>query len=93
MSRLIDADALIDKLKKDEDINVIADIMISRVNNEPTAKDTDSEMALHITIAALEKQIAKEPIDRCMFKECPVCHNVEIENCRYCPDCGQKLEV
>ena len=40
---------------------------------------------------AVEKMKYKEPIDRCMFKECPNCGNVEIADCRHCPDCGQKL--
>lgn len=41
---------------------------------------------------AIEKQRAKEPIDRCMFSECPNCGNVEIQYCTYCTDCGQKLD-
>ena len=40
---------------------------------------------------AVERMKPKEPIDRCMFKECPNCGNVEIADCRHCPDCGQKL--
>ena len=45
MARLIDADALVEKLQKDENINLIADIMISRINNEPTAYDVDKVMS------------------------------------------------
>lgn len=45
-----------------------------------------------VAIKALEKQIPKEPIDRCMFEECPACHNVEISHCNYCPDYGQALK-
>ena len=48
--------------------------------------------ALDVAIQALEKQIPKKPIDRCMYKECPICGNVEIEFCKHCPDCGQKLD-
>ncbi len=33
-----------------------------------------------MAIAALEKQIPKKPIDRCMFSECPKCGNVEIQS-------------
>ena len=41
---------------------------------------------------AAEKMKPKKPIDRCMFKECPVCGNVEIEHCNHCTDCGQALD-
>lgn len=41
---------------------------------------------------AVEKMKPKKPIDRCMFKECPVCGNVEIEHCNHCTDCGQALD-
>ena len=47
---------------------------------------------LDVAIQALEKQIQKKPIDRCIYKECPTCGNVEIEFCKHCPDCGQKLD-
>ena len=40
-----------------------------------------------------EKQIPKEPVDRCMFHECPLCGNVEIQHCSYCPNCGQALKT
>ena len=42
--------------------------------------------------AAVEKQKPKKPIDRCMYKECPACGSVEIQNCGYCTECGQKLD-
>lgn len=35
---------------------------------------------------------SKKPTDRCMYKECPACGEVEIEFCKYCPSCGQKLD-
>lgn len=41
---------------------------------------------------ARDKQIQKKPIDRCMYKECPACGNVEIGFCKHCPDCGQRLD-
>ena len=41
---------------------------------------------------ALEKQVAKKPVDRFMFKECPTCGSVEIAGCGHCPECGQKLD-
>ena len=53
---------------------------------------TKNAEALDVAIKALEKQIAKKPIDRCMFKECPDCHEIEIQYCNYCPTCGQKLD-
>ena len=45
-----------------------------------------------IGISAIEKQIPKKPIDRCMFMECPTCNEIEIAGCGYCPSCGQKLD-
>ena len=48
--------------------------------------------AFDIAIQALEKQIPKKPIDRCMYEECPTCGNVEIVFCKHCPDCGQRLD-
>ena len=43
-------------------------------------------------LEAREKQEPKEPTDRCMYKECPACGEVEIQFCKYCPSCGQKLD-
>ena len=43
-------------------------------------------------LEAREKQIAKKPIDRCVFKECPNCGEIEIQYCNHCPRCGQKLD-
>lgn len=43
-------------------------------------------------IVDTEKQKPQKPIDRCMFYECPTCGNVHISYCKYCPDCGQKLD-
>lgn len=40
---------------------------------------------------AVEKMKPKRPINRCMFSECPTCGNVEIKDCKHCPDCGQAL--
>ena len=40
---------------------------------------------------AVEKMKQKRPINRCMFSECPTCGNVEIKDCKHCPDCGQAL--
>lgn len=40
----------------------------------------------------VEKQIAKKPIDKLMYIECPACGDVGIEDCAYCPVCGQKLD-
>lgn len=39
-----------------------------------------------------EKATAKKPIDRIMFEECPNCGAVDIANCGFCPECGQKLD-
>lgn len=43
-------------------------------------------------LEAREKQVPKKPTDRCMYKECPACGEVEIQFCKYCPSCGQKLD-
>ena len=40
---------------------------------------------------AVEKMKPKRPINTCMFSECPTCGNVEIKDCKHCPDCGQAL--
>ena len=40
---------------------------------------------------AVEKMKPKRPINRCMFSECPTRGNVEIKDCKHCPDCGQAL--
>lgn len=45
-----------------------------------------------LAIQALEKQVAKKPVDKIMFEECPNCGSVEIANCRYCCECGQKID-
>ena len=39
---------------------------------------------------ALEKQIPKEPIDKIMYKQCPVCGAVDLG--RYCMECGQAIK-
>ena len=54
------------------------------------AKQLEEDM--NILISAMEKQVPKEPTDRCMYKECPACGEVEIQFCKYCPSCGQKLD-
>ena len=54
------------------------------------AKELEEDM--NIMISAMEKQVPKKPTDRCMYKECPACGEVEIEFCKYCPSCGQKLD-
>lgn len=42
--------------------------------------------------AAVEKQVAKKPVDKIMFLECPNCGDVGILDCLYCSCCGQKLD-
>lgn len=48
--------------------------------------------ALKIIRNALEKQKAKNPIDKIAFFECPTCGSVEILGFLYCAECGQKLD-
>lgn len=51
-----------------------------------------TEEAIDMAIKALEKQIAKKPIDRIAYYDCPCCGEVDIIGCLYCPVCGQKLD-
>ena len=51
-----------------------------------------TKIALEMAIKALEKQIAKKPVDKIMYLECPACGDVGILDCEYCPVCGQKLD-
>lgn len=39
-----------------------------------------------------EKATAKKVVDKLMYLECPNCGDVGIEDCGYCPCCGQKLD-
>ena len=57
-----------------------------------TDKERDLSIALDIAMKVLKKQIAKKPIDKVMYIECPTCGDVGIEDCAYCPVCGQKLD-
>lgn len=61
-------------------------------SNKPTSGYVMLQESIDMAIKALEKQIPKKPTDRCMYKECPACGEVEIEFCKYCPNCGQKLD-
>ena len=54
--------------------------------------DFKENQALDMAIKALEKQVAKKPIDKIMYLECPTCGDVGILDCGYCPVCGQKLD-
>ena len=42
--------------------------------------------------ALKEKSVAKKPIDKIMYLECPTCGDVGILDCGYCSVCGQKLD-
>ena len=42
--------------------------------------------------ALKEKSVAKKPIDKMMYLECPACGDVGILDCGYCSVCGQKLD-
>lgn len=70
-------------------------VLDSGFGTHPGESDTvyrNRKMYAELAIYALEKQMPRKPIDKCMFKECPNCKNVEILNCIYCSDCGQKLD-
>ena len=49
--------------------------------------------ALNIAIRAVGKEIAKEPVDRIAFKECPTCGHIDIApGDTRCERCGQALK-
>lgn len=58
--------------------------------------DVDKNINMHkAVILALEKQIAKKPIEATWDYEkgyeCPICGYVVNQNQKYCSTCGQKL--
>lgn len=85
-----------EECRKSVDIcKAMAERRISPENMENYMKFEDECVKRGFTFNSLlearEKQEPKEPTDRCMYKECPVCGEVEIQFCKYCPSCGQKL--
>lgn len=86
-----------EECRKSVDIcKAMAERRISLQNMEDYMKFEDEFVKRGFTFNSLlearEKQEPKEPTDRCMYKECPACGEVEIEFCKYCPSCGQKLD-
>lgn len=86
-----------EECRKSVDIcKAMAERRISLQNMEDYMKFEDECVKRGFTFNSLlearEKQIPKKPTDRCMYKECPACGEVEIEFCKYCPNCGQKLD-
>ena len=53
-------------------------------------------MAKAKSIEALEKQIPKKPeMEKYTKRElyfCPIC-GTDVTDCKYCPQCGQKIEL
>ena len=53
-------------------------------------------MAKAKSIEALEKQIQKKPeMEKYTKRElyfCPIC-GTDVTDCKYCPQCGQKIEL
>lgn len=85
-----------EECRKSVDIcKAMAERRISLENMENYMKFEDECVKRGFTFNSLlearEKQEPKEPTDRCMYKECPACGEVEIQFCKYCPSCGQKL--
>lgn len=91
--RLIDADELVKYLKK---YHSMSQGVISDVEHFPTA---------HVAIEALEKQVPKTPnyegdgySDGVLVYDtwiCPCCgeeYEVNCDNYKYCPECGQALD-
>jgi hypothetical protein len=86
-----------EECRKSADIcKAMAERRISLQNMEDYMKFEDECVKRGFTFNSLlearEKQEPKKPTDRCMYKECPACGEVEIEFCKYCPSCGQKLD-
>ena len=86
-----------EECRKSVDIcKAMAERRISLQNMEDYMKFEDECVKRGFTFNSLlearEKQEPKEPTDRCMYKECPACGEVEIEFCKYCPSCGQKVD-
>lgn len=86
-----------EECRKSVDIcKAMAERRISLQNMEDYMKFEDECVKRGFTFNSLlearEKQEPKEPTDRCMYKECFACGEVEIEFCKYCPSCGQKLD-
>ncbi len=86
-----------EECRKSVDIcKAMAERRISLENIENYMKFEDECVKRGFTFNSLlearEKQEPKEPTDRCMYKECPACGEVEIQFCKYCPSCGQKLD-
>lgn len=86
-----------EECRKSVDIcKAMAERKISLQNMEDYMKFEDECVKRGFTFNSLlearEKQEPKKPTDRCMYKECPACGEVETEFCKYCPNCGQKLD-
>lgn len=76
------------------------------IRKNPHFKDVDNEELSRCIDEALEKQIAKKPLDICTpvvtWGLCPICKgelnklgnqpNRVFINTKYCPDCGQALD-
>lgn len=76
------------------------------IRKNPHFKDEDNEELSRCIDEALEKQIAKKPLDICTpvvtWGLCPICKgelnklgnrpNRVFEGTKYCPDCGQALD-
>ncbi len=82
-----------EECRKSVDIcKAMAERRISLENMEDYMKFEDECVKRGFTFNSLlearEKQEPKKPTDRCMYKECPACGEVEIEFCKYCPNCG-----
>lgn len=75
-------------MTENECIDVLKNLAFLSTNQEHEKCEESIKMA----IQALEKQIPKKPIDKLMYLECPSCGDVGIEDCGYCPCCGQALD-
>ena len=100
-------------MTKEQAIKLLGEVTsreeINRLKQEGLDKETILDIiqeALDMGIEALEKQIAKKPINaellemhyidddvKIMYGDCAVCgFNVHSDICDYCPNCGQKID-
>jgi hypothetical protein len=97
--KLTDIQFVIDSF---EELKPLLGALLEKFNFEKLGEQDKKELSEHFDIAikALEKQIAKKPINQATWKACPTCEqgigiNGKTFNpmaIAYCYHCGQKLD-
>lgn len=69
---------------------------VKRIREKPTIEDCDNKELARMIDEAIEKQVARKPLDIPLeaWPHCPSCGGKldDRENKNYCADCGQKLD-